>query len=673
MAGKPFPLTVISGGINRLRTKGGADRNVLYELLNGYVTQANTVKVRPGTTRDADIAAYSGAGMTKGLVAYQGQKHVFSHEVVDVPPGYALHVLGHPAALQAGYTGQLSSVTTVITASAAETDFPFGGTWASAGFGYSNGTYSNIAASVGQASVTNIGGNTLVVAGVVTGTGYNGSPASPALIVALAGNLAQTILDSVTMTPYGGLPAEFLGSTAVFNPGGNVPATSGYTVWAWPLSSAGEALVASAQSTATFSIYEGTGDPYWNSVSMLMPFDGPNGSTNFVDESHGRAFTATAGAAISTTEAEFGGSSLYLPGCVNGGPFPGVATPVDASLDLYNGSNSFTVELWVYVPAGLPSGANAYVLSLTTASAYIAALRITNTGQFSWLQSTGYALSSGSFTPVTPGAWHHVAIVMDRTAGWQYVAVDGTLIVNQPASDAPNVAATTLTIGCSPIVAALESPNTQMPVYIDEVRITKGVARYPRGNFTPPTAPFADFEQPGLPTYIGIPIKEIHFSAPFLGGLYVVAEFDTTSAIAAQYGSVFHYWIQSSTTSDNSNAWAPNTDYTIGDVVIPTVPNGLTYIASRRYPANPVWTANTLEALNNVVEPTVPNGFKYTCTAVAGTNPSTGANEPAWPTTDNATVQEFSAVANDQTIVNAATAPAQPTPTVPIRYKGWAG
>ena len=84
-------LTVIDGGINRQRTKGGANPRTLYDLLNGYVTAARTVKVRPGTIRTATLPAG-----TKGLTAFAGEFHVFAASVVEVPPGFVNHVLLHP-------------------------------------------------------------------------------------------------------------------------------------------------------------------------------------------------------------------------------------------------------------------------------------------------------------------------------------------------------------------------------------------------------------------------------------------------------------------------------------------------------------------------------------------------------------------------------------------------
>lgn len=88
---RPIPLTVLRGGINRLRTKGGARADNLYDLINGHLTDAGTVKARPGTRLNATLPA-----TTKGLVSFDGGLHTFSHETVTVPSGYTLHVLAHP-------------------------------------------------------------------------------------------------------------------------------------------------------------------------------------------------------------------------------------------------------------------------------------------------------------------------------------------------------------------------------------------------------------------------------------------------------------------------------------------------------------------------------------------------------------------------------------------------
>jgi hypothetical protein len=92
-------LTTVRGGINRLRTKGSAPEDSLYDLVNGYVTAAKTIKVRPGTFRITELPQNTaGDGVTKGLCAFDGTLHVFSDELVSVPPGFTLHILAHPDA-----------------------------------------------------------------------------------------------------------------------------------------------------------------------------------------------------------------------------------------------------------------------------------------------------------------------------------------------------------------------------------------------------------------------------------------------------------------------------------------------------------------------------------------------------------------------------------------------
>jgi hypothetical protein len=90
MAQRDAALTTVKGGINRLRTKGAALEDSLYDLLNGYVTAQKTVVVRPGTVREAQPTG------TKGLMAYNGQLNVFAIEEVEVPEGFALNIITHP-------------------------------------------------------------------------------------------------------------------------------------------------------------------------------------------------------------------------------------------------------------------------------------------------------------------------------------------------------------------------------------------------------------------------------------------------------------------------------------------------------------------------------------------------------------------------------------------------
>lgn len=89
----PHALTAVKGGIDRLRTKGAASQDTLYDLLNGYVTERRSVVVRPGTVRHAALTAG-----TKGLCSFNGKLHVFAAETIAVPGGFEMHVITHPSA-----------------------------------------------------------------------------------------------------------------------------------------------------------------------------------------------------------------------------------------------------------------------------------------------------------------------------------------------------------------------------------------------------------------------------------------------------------------------------------------------------------------------------------------------------------------------------------------------
>lgn len=121
-------------------------------------------------------------------------------------------------------------------------------------------------------------------------------------------------------------------------------------------------------------------------------------------------------------------------------------------------------------------------------------------------------------------------------------------------------------------------------------------------------------------------LSRIHFAEPFLGGLYVSAEFSD--------GRIYHYWLQP------ADAWVADRAYEINEAIQPTTPNGLVYKARRLNGASPAWTANTARALNDVIEPTTENSFQYKVTQVIGPTPTSGAEEPIWPTEIGAIIIE---------------------------------
>lgn len=139
----------------------------------------------------------------------------------------------------------------------------------------------------------------------------------------------------------------------------------------------------------------------------------------------------------------------------------------------------------------------------------------------------------------------------------------------------------------------------------------------------------AQFDVDGNP----IPLLKIHFAKPFMGFLYVVAEFEEVET-DEEWGFVFHYWIRTGA------VWEANTVYKFGDIVLPSTPNGLAYQATRLSAPNPSWAPGARREVYDVIEPTVYNDFYYTVVETEGAQPRSGTTEPDWPTESGARIFE---------------------------------
>jgi hypothetical protein len=223
-------------------------------------------------------------------------------------------------------------------------------------------------------------------------------------------------------------------------------------------------------------------DANYSSVSLLLHGDGPNGSTVIVDNSPSpKAVTAIGNAQISNAQSKFGGASIAFDGT---GDY--LTAPNSSSLDF--GSGDFTVECWVYL-AGLPAlnGDNkrvaclvAYGTNGTSVSGYQLVIDMTD-NQLRFYNTT---LSTASFT-WSLNTWYHVAYTRSGSANRLFV--NGQSLTLATDTFAPNESSTnTLRIGAE---RKYVNYNLDLNGYIDELRITKGVARYTT-NFTPPTEPF---------------------------------------------------------------------------------------------------------------------------------------------------------------------------------------
>jgi hypothetical protein len=223
-------------------------------------------------------------------------------------------------------------------------------------------------------------------------------------------------------------------------------------------------------------------DPFRSQVSLLLHGDGTNGSTTITDSSPSpKTVTAAGNAQISTAQSKFGGASL------NAGTTPNFAwgsnrLQVPAGADFAYGTGNFTAEAWLYITS-FTGGVSWWTQTVGGTNYFLNFVSSTGIPTFIFATSGG---GTSVFGPaITANTWNHVAVVRNSNVVTIYSNGTGGTSVNC----AQNFDNTTYipTIGSYTHDAATLVFNG----YIDDLRITKGVARY-TANFTPPGAPFPD-------------------------------------------------------------------------------------------------------------------------------------------------------------------------------------
>jgi hypothetical protein len=210
-------------------------------------------------------------------------------------------------------------------------------------------------------------------------------------------------------------------------------------------------------------------DPYFGAVSLLLHMNGANASTTFSDHSYNAlAVTANGNAQISTAQSKFGGASAAFDGT-------GDLLTLASSPLFGFGTGDFTCECWIY----RTSTSDQNILDFRTA---------TNAQTWVWaiisnalyLYAPSGTLVAGT-TALATNQWYHIAIT--RSGGTIRHFLNGVLDGSGTnASDFQS--SRPLTIGGTP-----DASSGMFTGYIDDLRITKGIARY-TSTFTPPTTPF---------------------------------------------------------------------------------------------------------------------------------------------------------------------------------------
>jgi hypothetical protein len=196
-------------------------------------------------------------------------------------------------------------------------------------------------------------------------------------------------------------------------------------------------------------------------------------SAKFNPVTYGDAKISTAVVKYHTGSMLFDGTGDYL------------ILPVSNTLQF--GTSPFTVEFWMY-PTNVTGDRGIFGLHIIGSTSNLA-IQISN-GKMSYWFSNSTPVNTGTATTIVTNQWYHVAFVRtaDATNNIRLyingVSEAGLTITNTTHS----VPAITGVVGRS----YADFNNFYFIGYLDDLRVTRGVARY-TANFTPPTAPFAAF------------------------------------------------------------------------------------------------------------------------------------------------------------------------------------
>jgi hypothetical protein len=212
-------------------------------------------------------------------------------------------------------------------------------------------------------------------------------------------------------------------------------------------------------------------------ASLLLNFN--NGG--IIDQHSTNVLETVGNAQLSTAVKKYGSSSIYLGGSGN-------YLQLASTTNLDFGTGDFTIECWVYnisIAVNYPT----FISSITGWSAGASGHRFNNIGYANkfWFGLNGsggiasgdpFMASSNTFSFNT---WYHYALT--RSGNTWRMFVNGTLENTQTFSGSYNPAYGGMRLGYS----TWDGVNGWFNGYLDDLRFTKGYARY-TANFTAPTS-----------------------------------------------------------------------------------------------------------------------------------------------------------------------------------------
>jgi len=302
--------------------------------------------------------------------------------------------------------------------------------------------------------------------------GYESSPAVASLRSTFGGTGTARPIQIVTGA--GSTPAIYVGTSNYVGLGTTSIPEQLSVNGTLAISEAGSAPAATAGFGKAYALSNGGVDPF---TKLLLHADGTGAS--FVDSAPTpKTVTSYGSATQSAAQSKFGGKSAYFDGA------SGISVPDSA--DFTTGTGDYTIDFWFNTTQST-GGAVFYQGNNNGDAATISHDVFVASGKIQWTPNYVTYPSHAwlySLNTINDGTWHHFAAVRYGDVFTLYI--DGVFQQSVTLSGY-NAYDSTYPISMGRFDTAAFNYYTG---YLDEVRFTKGVARW-TSNFTPPTSAYS--------------------------------------------------------------------------------------------------------------------------------------------------------------------------------------
>ena len=256
-------------------------------------------------------------------------------------------------------------------------------------------------------------------------------------------------------------------------------------------------------------------------TKLLLHMDGTDAATTFPNSATTtHTVTAVNQAQVDTAQSKFSGASGLFDGT-------GDYLSVPASTDFVFGTGDFTIDAWIY-QTSWPPGYSSIFTNIASWSGTALNFRIMPTGDIRFSTGLGDILASSN--TVSLAKWTHIAVV--RSSGTLQLFING--VSGGQVANSTNFSESNIVyIGALPL-----SGGGEMIGGIDELRISKGVARW-TSNFTPPPRPYGSnvkMDNDGIIKMEGASSTKLTLGAPQIDGNTVALwHFEETGTTTGTY------------------------------------------------------------------------------------------------------------------------------------------